>query len=116
MPFEQAPMGTIGLETAFAALYTELVRPGTLGLPLLVERMTAGAALFGLEPARIAAGELASLTLIDLDARFVAGEQGWESRSENCSLGGRSLQGRVLFTLAAGAVAYRERAFSVVAV
>ena len=32
MPFEQAPMGTTGLETAFAAIYTELVRPGVLPL------------------------------------------------------------------------------------
>ena len=30
VPFEQAPMGTTGLETAFAALYTELVLPGVL--------------------------------------------------------------------------------------
>ena len=28
VPFEEAPMGTTGLETAFAALYTELVLPG----------------------------------------------------------------------------------------
>jgi dihydroorotase len=116
VPFEQAPMGTTGLETAFAALYTELVLPGAIELPLLLERMTAGAALFGLEPARIAIGRTASLTLVDLDARYVAGEQGWESRSENCCFAGRSLQGRVLLTVAAGAVAYRERAFSVVAV
>ena len=32
MPFEQAPMGTTGLETAFAAVYTELVLPGVLPL------------------------------------------------------------------------------------
>src|SRR5207302_419752 len=30
VPFEQAPMGTTGLETAFAALYTGLVLPGSL--------------------------------------------------------------------------------------
>ena len=48
VPFEQAPMGTTGLETAFAALYTGLVLPGTLDLSLLVERMTAGAALYEL--------------------------------------------------------------------
>jgi dihydroorotase len=116
VPFEQAPMGTTGLETAFAALYTELVRDGALDLALLVERMTAGAALFGLQPSRVALGETANLSLVDLDARFVAGEQGWESRSENCCFTGRALHGRVLLTLAAGAVAYRERAFSVVAV
>ena len=28
VPFEEAPMGTTGLETAFAAVYTELVLPG----------------------------------------------------------------------------------------
>ena len=49
-------MGTTGLETAFAALHTELVRPGLLDLGTLVERMTAGAALFDLPAPRIAVG------------------------------------------------------------
>jgi dihydroorotase len=115
VPFEQAPMGTTGLETAFAALYTELVLGGTIGLGLLVERMTAGADLFGLPTPRIALGEPANLTLIDLSAKWVAGEHGWESRSENCCFAGRELNGSVLLTIAAGGVAYRQRAFSVVA-
>jgi dihydroorotase len=114
VPFEQAPMGTTGLETAFATLYTELVLPGVLALGLLVERMTAGAALYELPTPRIAKGEPANLTLIDLDAQWTPGEHGWESRSENCCFAGRGLRGRVVLTLAAGAVAYRERAFSVV--
>jgi dihydroorotase len=114
VPFEQAPMGATGLETAFAALHTELVLPGTVGLALLVERMTAGADLFGLPTPRIAVGEPANLTLCDLSAEWVAGEHGWESRSENCCFAGRRLTGRVLMTVAAGAVAYRKPAFSVV--
>ncbi len=114
VPFEQAPMGTTGLETAFAALHTELVLPGTIGLALLVERMTAGADLFDLPTPRIAVGEPANLTLCDLSAEWVAGEHGWESRSENCCFAGRRLTGRVLMTVAAGAVAYRKPAFSVV--
>src|SRR6185437_3837299 len=48
VPFEEAPMGTTGLETAFAALNTELVRPGLIELGLLAERMTAGAELYDL--------------------------------------------------------------------
>jgi dihydroorotase len=114
VPFEQAPMGTTGLETAFAALHTELVLPGTIGLALLVERMTAGADLFGLPTPRIAVGEPANLTLCDLSAEWLAGEHGWESRSENCCFAGRRLTGRVLMTVAAGTVAYRKPAFSVV--
>src|SRR5204863_3271503 len=48
VPFEQAPMGTTGLETAFAAVHTELVLPGVLPLGLVVERMTSGAGLLDL--------------------------------------------------------------------
>jgi dihydroorotase len=114
VPFEQAPMGTTGLETAFAAIYTELVLPGMLELGVLVERLTAGAALFELPTPEIAPGAPANLTLIDLDAQYIAGERGWESRSENSCFAGRALRGRVLLTLASGAIVYRERAFSVV--
>jgi dihydroorotase len=115
VPFEQAPMGTTGLETAFAALYTELVLPGVLELQLLVRRMSAGAELFELPTPLIAPGEPANVTLVDLDAEFIAGERGWESRSENCCFAGRRLRGRVLMTLSGGGIVYRERAFSVVA-
>jgi dihydroorotase len=84
-------------------------------LGLLVERMTAAGALFDLPTHTIANGKPANLTLIDLEGEWTAGEHGWESRSENCCFAGRKLQGRVLLTVAAGAVVYRERAFSVVA-
>jgi dihydroorotase len=114
VPFEQAPMGSTGLETAFAALHTGLVLPGIIGLALLVERLTAGAALFGLPTPAIAVGEPANIALVDLDASWIAGEHGWESRSENCCFAGRKLQGRVLMTLAAGAVAHRDRALAMV--
>ncbi|HEY3018811.1 MAG TPA: dihydroorotase [Solirubrobacteraceae bacterium] len=112
VPFEEAPFGTTGLETAFAALHTELVLPGVLPLALLVERMTAGAEVMGLPVPRIAPGEPANLALVDLRARWTVGEHGYESRSDNSCFAGRTLTGRVLLTVAAGAVAYRERAFA----
>jgi dihydroorotase len=109
-PFEQAPMGTIGLETAFAAVHTDLVVPGILPLALVVDRLTAGAALLDLPVPRIAADEPANLTLVDLAAEWDVGENGYESRSENCCFAGRRLRGRVLLTVAGGSVAFRERA------
>jgi dihydroorotase len=109
VPFEQAAMGTTGLETAFAALFTELVLPGELELDVVIERMTAGGALYGLPIPRIAQGEPANLVVVDLDATFGVGARGYVSRSENCCFHGRSLHGQVLLTLAAGAVAFRER-------
>ncbi|HEX8120433.1 MAG TPA: dihydroorotase [Solirubrobacteraceae bacterium] len=112
VPFEQAPMGTTGLETAFAAVHTELVVPGVLPLGLVVERLTAGGALFGLDAPVIEVGRQADLTLVDLDAEWIVGEEGYESRSDNNCFAGRGLRGRVLLTIAAGSVAYRQRAFA----
>jgi dihydroorotase len=111
-PFELAPMGTTGLETAFSALYTELVAPGVLSLGLLVERMTAGAALFGLPIPELRPGAEAGVCLVDLSAEWIVGEAGYRSRSANCCFDGRRLAGRVVLTLAGGAVAWREPALA----
>jgi dihydroorotase len=110
VPFEQAPMGTTGLETAFAVLYTELVLPGVLELALLVRRMTAAAELFGLRAPLIAPGEPANLTVIDLDDAWTAGQHSWQSRAANSCFAGRHLHGRVLLTVSAGMLAHRDRA------
>jgi dihydroorotase len=115
-PFELAPMGVTGLETAFAALHTGLVLPGLIGLDLLVDRMTAGGGPFGLELPSLAPGATANVCLADLDAEWEVGEAGYESRSENCAFAGRRLTGRVRMTVADGSVAYRERSFALGAV
>jgi dihydroorotase len=112
VPFEAAANGVTGLETAFAALHTALVVPGALGLEVLVERMSAGAACFGLEPARIVPGGEAHLALLDPEAEWTAGAEGWESRSPNCAFAGRKLRGRVMATVVGGRVVYRNRAFA----
>jgi dihydroorotase len=115
-PFELAPMGVTGLETAFAALHTGLVQQGAIDLGVLVERMTAGGEPFGVPAPSLEPGSAANLCLVDLSAQWEAGEAGWESRSSNCAFAGRRLTGRVRMTVAAGAVAYRERSFALEAV
>ena len=115
-PFEVAPMGVTGLETAFAALHTRLVLPGVLDLATLVERMTCGGEPFGLEPPTLEPRADADLCLIDLDAEWEVGEAGYESRSANCAFAGQRLTGIVRMTVATGAVAYRERSFAIGAV
>ena len=115
-PFELAPMGVTGLETAFAALHTGLVLPGIVDLELLVARMTSGGEAFGLAPPSLAPGSTANLCLADLDAEWHVGEAGYESRSANCAFDGRRVSGRVRMTIAAGGVAYRERSFALGAV
>ncbi len=113
VPFEEANMGVIGLETAFPVLYTELVEPGVVDLGLLVERMGAGAELFDLDPSTIAVDAEANIALVDLDAEWEAGADGWESRSSNSCFNGRAMRSRILMTIIGGAVAFRRRRFAV---
>ena len=107
VPFEEAPFGVTGLETAFAALNTHLVGPGLLTLPTLLERMSAGPArAFGLEPPRIAVGAPANLVLLDTESAWRVTEDGFRSRSANSWLLGQTLKGRVKMTVAAGRVVF----------
>ena len=106
-PFEAAPFGVTGLETAFAALYTNLVLPGLIPLELLLQRMSAGPArAFGLPVPRIEVGAPANLVLLDLDARWRVSEEGFRSRSVNSWLLGETLQGVIRLTIADGKVAF----------
>ena len=69
-PFEEAPFGVIGLETAFAAVYTHLVAAGRAAAATVIARMSAGPArAFGLPAPALAEGRTADLALWDLDAR-----------------------------------------------
>jgi dihydroorotase len=107
VPFEAAPFGVTGLETAFAALNTSLVEPGVIDLATLLERMSAGPArIFGLERPRIAVGAPANLVLLSPAATWRVSEERFHSRSANSWLLGRKLHGKVLMTVAAGRVAY----------
>ena len=107
VPWEAAPFGVTGLETAFAVLYTHLVEPGLLPLETLLERMAAGPArIYGLDEPSIAVGATANLVLIDPQAEWTVEERGFRSRSANSWLLGERLRSRILLTVAAGRVAF----------
>ena len=107
LPFEAAPFGVTGLETSFAALYSQLVIPGVLRLETLLERLSAGPArIFGLERPRIAVGAPANLALLDLEARWRVKSTTFKSRSPNSWLLGKRLHGKVRLTVAAGRVVH----------
>jgi dihydroorotase len=107
VPFEAAPFGVTGLETAFPGLYTNLVEPGLVPLETLLERMSGGTArIYGLEEPRIAVGSVANLVLLDLKASYRITEDLFRSRSVNSWLLGQTVKGKVRTTIAAGRLAY----------
>ncbi len=107
VPFEAAPFGVTGLETAFAALYTHVIEPGLIPLEVVLDRMSAGPArAYGLDEPRIAVGSPANLVLLDLNASYRITEETFRSRSVNSWLLGETVKGKVRATIAAGKLAY----------
>jgi len=109
VPFEDAPFGVTGLETAFAALHTHLVLPGIVSLETLLERMSAGPArAFGLPEPRIEAGVTANLVVLDLAGEWTVTEAGFRSLSANSWALGATLTGQVAKTVADGRVVFER--------
>jgi dihydroorotase len=107
VPFEAAPFGVTGLETSFAALYTQLVEPGIVPLETVLERMSTGPArAYGLEEPSIAVGARANLVLLDLKASYRITADVFRSRSVNSWLLGETVKGRVRATIANGRMVY----------
>jgi dihydroorotase len=102
--FDQAPPGTIGLETALAAVITNLMDPGLMPLSRAIEAMSTsparilGAADHGgpIEP-----GRPANLVAFDPEADWVV-EAPFASRSRNSAFLGKRLRGKVVHTLYRG--------------
>jgi dihydroorotase len=102
--FDHAPPGTIGLETALAAVLTYLVTPGIVTLARAVEAMTVtparilGATEHGgpIEP-----GRPANLVVFDPAAPWLV-EPPFASKARNSAFTGRRLTGRVTHTMLRG--------------
>ncbi|MGF1471882.1 MAG: dihydroorotase [Rubrobacteraceae bacterium] len=106
LPLEEAAPGFLGHETAFAALYTMLVKRGTLSLRRLVEAMSCAPGRWIGGAGSISAGAPADLVLVDLSEKWIVGRQTLESQSWNSPYLGQELEGRVVGTLVGGELVY----------
>ncbi len=102
LPLEEAAPGFLGHETAFAALYTELVLKDRLSLPRLVEAMASAPGTWIGDAGRISVGAPADLTLVDLSEEWTVRADALVSRSGNSPYLGRSLKGRIVGTVVGG--------------
>jgi dihydroorotase len=111
VPFEEAVVGCIGLETAFSVLHETLVESGELDLSTLINRMSAGPArIAGLPAPSVAAGAPADLCVVDPGAVWTVTPETLQSRSSNSPWLGQELTGKVRLTVAAGRVAWDDLA------
>jgi dihydroorotase len=101
-PFDQAPPGMLGLETALALALTELDLPIEQVLALCSWQPARVAGLSGQHGGPVAEGFPANLCVIDTAATWVVEPDRLASRSRNTPYAGRKLTGKVRHTLLQG--------------
>ncbi len=105
---EKSAMGVVGLETAFAAVYTHLVKPGILSMGRLVELFHGSAAKrFGFGTP-LAEGQPADLTVFDLNKPFVVDPEQFLSMGRATPFSGMELYGVCKLTMVAGKAVWQE--------
>jgi dihydroorotase len=101
-PFDQAPPGMLGLETALALALTELDLPIEVVLALLSWQPALIAGIGDRHGGPVEAGRPANLCVIDPYATWVVDPTKLASRARNTPFAGRTVQGRVRHTLLRG--------------
>jgi dihydroorotase len=104
LPLQEAAPGFLGHETAFPALYTELVLNGRISLSRLVEAMSCAPGRWVNGSGSIGVGAPADLALVDLSEEWTV--ESLLSRSSNSPYLGRRLTGRVVGTIVGGEMVY----------
>ncbi len=100
-----AACGASSLETALPVCLTALYHTGEMPLAGVLDRLSAApASLLGLKTGRLAAGYDADFVLFDPDAEWVCSGRRFVSRGQNTPFEGKTLRGRVLYTVKAGRV------------
>jgi dihydroorotase len=106
--FEQAEPGIVGLETAFGLLM-RLVHAGSMSLSDVVAVLTCRPArAWGLPFGTLQVAASADVVVLDPDQAWVVDPERFLSRGRNSPLGGQTLRGTVLLTIAAGKIVYRN--------
>jgi dihydroorotase len=109
LPFAEAPMGIVGLETALGCAAKALLGSFGFDWPELIERMsTAPARIFGLAGGSLAVGSPADLCVIDPAASWNVDPSNFRSKSRNTPFGGWELPARAVWTVLGGRTTHAD--------
>ncbi len=100
---DKSAMGVVGLETAFAAVYTHLVRPGVITLDRAVELFSGNAR------DRFALPANGDFTVWDLDTAYTVDPAEFQTMGRATPFTGTTLYGRCLMTVHDGKIVWLDR-------
>jgi dihydroorotase len=106
--FDRAPFGITGFETALALGLGELVHTGKMKLMRLVELFTTGPArVLGMQR-KIAAGQVADITIFSTERSWTYHVGESPSKSRNTPFDGRDFRGAPAATIVAGRITWKQ--------
>ena len=105
---EKSAMGVVGLETAFAAVYTHLVKPGILSMERLMALLNGNAAKRFVFGTPLEAGQPADLTVFDLDKPYVVDPERFQTMGRATPFAGMELYGVCKLTMVDGRIVWQE--------
>lgn len=101
--------GVVGLECAFPVLYTELVATGIVPLETILNALCVNPRkIFGLPGGRIAAGEPADLTVLDLNRPHAIHSEDFRSMGKATPFDGWGVMAAIALTLCDGQPVYAD--------
>ncbi|WP_312640544.1 dihydroorotase [Hydrogenoanaerobacterium sp.] len=107
--FLHAPNGIVGLETSLAATLTELYHKQGMPLSEIVQCMSQSPAeILGVEGGTLSVGKPADITLFAPDELWTVDASRFKSKSRNTPFDGRTLTGRVKYTILNGEIVYQD--------
>ena len=108
-PLAEAPSGMVGLETALGATLTALYHTGEMDLSDILKKMTFNpACILRIPRGRLSLGGDADFTLFDLDQEWTVDPGEFASKGRNTPFAGRSLRGKVRYTIVGGKIVYAD--------
>ena len=108
--FVNAPNGSIGMETSFAACYTVLVKSGLMTVSQLIDKMSCTPAkILRINAGTLSIGQTADLMIFNPNEKWIVDPDKLHGKSKNTPFKNMTLTSKVKITICGGKIVFNEK-------